>query len=373
MPYIKWNLTKNCSLACKFCHNAMDRVGWATDLDKPALERLLFHLRESEDVVGLTLLGGEPTEARFFFEVCEGLEGAGFPFGFVTAGHSLDEERYRSVITNPNLGFIGFSIDSLDASIVRSIRGHDILETQLANLKWVMRLRESEGLSFDVFVNTVFMKKNADEIPRMAEHFYERGVSKFQILKYSSRNLGERNADALRPDCNAEVELVRRLAEQHEERLAIWDSRKYKVEYCFLSSLGHDYVREKFASSFPRGRGHVCPMRRDTLFLASNGGAYPCDSYRPFFGASPETSLDGVHRIQSLVDLPVEDIFNSDFHRKTRLVVGERSQFDNILPCRECPHLLVDCVPCSVSSSDKSQTFVMERCAFYHDALQGKD
>lgn len=369
--YIKMNLTKGCALNCKFCHNVMERGKWPTDLNEEELDVIIDRIKENNNVTGMTLLGGEPTDSKLFFKVCQRLSDANFKFGFITAGYNLHLEKFKEVLHNKNLGFIGVSIDSLKSEIVKDIRGKDILDTQKNNLKLIIEEKKKNNLEYVVSTNTILMTENQYDMVDIINYFYRLGVNKVQILEYNPRNGRKTNLQQQFAD---ELKSLDILMQHYRENETEWKKSNFKVEYCFLPPIGKDYVQKKWKIDLKEtGNSHICPIYRDTIFISNNGGVYPCEKYKPYLSLDEENP-EKVFGIQNLLDYSLDTIVHNDFfsYSDKKREEGDKL-FGNCIPCKLCPHLCKDCYPCMLYGIYEQEEIEFAKCSFYSSELKKLD
>lgn len=364
--FIKWYLTKRCDLGCVFCHNSDQRKAWETDMSSESMAEIAGKLAKSDKIEGVTLLGGEPTIASGFLDVAKAFVGAKFKFGIVTAGHHLAEDKYEELITNPNLKFLGISFDSLDPEEVKLLRGINTLPKQLSGIERAAKLRQQLGLSFEIYVNIVLSTMNGNQMPSIVDKLKSIGVNQVKILGFNKRGRGKDSGINLRPSVIEELEYVHLLASQYKEKEEEWSKDNFKVEYCFLSSMGKDYVQSTYnIYDFPLS-GHLCPISRSVAYIVNDGDLYPCEEFRPYFGMDERKNT---FKPISLLENDIDESLSSEYIVDTFRMVGEPSLYETYEPCNECRHLFVNCVPCGVRGTDKSNTIKHDRCSIYKELL----
>jgi MoaA/NifB/PqqE/SkfB family radical SAM enzyme len=364
--FVKWYTPRNCDLGCKFCHNAHSRRTWARDSSEGDMRAIAGALADSDKIAGLTFLGGEPTLASGFEDACDELARANFKFGIVTAGHHL--AGFPKLYENPNLGFVGLSIDSLDGSVVKAIRGRGVLGDQIEGLELALRRRSELGASYQIYINTVLTKKNYIEMPDMLRHFASIGVNRVKILSYNTRDKGASAASELKLDPEDIVDAARRLGRLHLSEKATWNRSKFQIEYNFLSALAKRYYNSVESFEFPIA-GHLCPISRSTVFLSNNGDLYACENFKPYFGMDDNSLLGAAHKIGNILDRGFDAVASAFYLKSTFYTVANSDLYDNLEPCRTCPHLFKECVPCGLKGTKRETTFVNDHCSEYKQRL----
>ncbi len=368
--FVKWYFTRRCDLGCSFCHNAKDRQRWDSDATGARVLAVARNLQRSSKVAGLTFLGGEPTTSDHLAPACAALEGATFKFGIVSAGHRLDPVALPEVYENPNLGFLGFSLDSLRSDVVKRIRGRAILESQEGNLRKAIEFRARTSSKYQIYINIILTRVNAGEMPDILDYLCDIGVSKVKILSYNTRDKGMSAAESLQLSVNEQHEVAHALGRNHAEKANTWQTAGFDVEYNFLSALAKDYYNRAFSYGLPE-RGHLCPISRSTVFLGNDGMLYACEELKPFFGTASER-LQGDHPIADLAEVPFDSAIEKFYLRHTFARVMSSRLYENMEPCNECPHLFSRCVPCGLQGMGTDRVVVNEHCAMYRDLMNAK-
>lgn len=369
--FIKWYFTKGCDLGCTFCHNAYTRNQWEHDCSDDFLRRIAYNLRNSNRIQGLTFLGGEPTYNSNLVEVCNILNGASFRFGIVTAGHKLKEEKYEQVLLNPNLGFIGFSIDSLDKELVKSIRKRDILNDQLDSLLKVLEYRKQHNKNYEVYINTILTKENSKDICNIIDFFVGIGINKIKLLSYNVRDKGQKGAANLKLEQEELFEISKTIAFHAIVNKQLWHEQNFELELNFLSSLAKEYFNK--AHGFDLNvRGHLCPISRSTVFVKNDGGLYACEDLKPYFGIDENNIIGFPHKVRNLAEEQFDEIVDSLYLATTFYTVGNPSLYENMKPCNSCHHLFKNCVPCGLPGTNKDNEMTNQHCSFYKEKLDSE-
>ncbi|WP_025683554.1 radical SAM protein [Paenibacillus maysiensis] len=369
--YIKWNLTKKCTLGCKFCINAEMRKEWNTDIDEDGLQEMLERIAKINNLKGITLLGGDPLDYKYIFELANGLEQQNIPFGFITAGEHLYTGKYDLLLKNKKLEFIGLSIDSLDRGIVESIRGRDILKAQLESLDYLLKVKENNNLNYKIFTNSILMNINKESLIDLIDFFIRRNVDKIQILEYNHRAKSKNDFSLPFTEELLFVEkLIAYLINMKENTEAI-----SKLELCFVPELGKEYIEKNIKmGQLSKGNSNVCPVFRETAFISNDGFIYPCDSYKPYLKFDEETEIpEKIYKIENMLQIDFNDVVekNEFFSDLNELIMKPKEElYGNFEPCQECKYLLKSCYPCLVVAENyKDETIAFGKCLKYKELL----
>ncbi|MFK4168332.1 radical SAM protein [Paenibacillus lautus] len=373
--YVKWNLTKKCTLGCKFCINAQSRKKWNTDTNEDELKKIIENISSVEDLRGITLLGGDPLEYEHIHVLTKELEKSNIPFGFITAGELLYTGQYDQILMNSKLDFIGLSIDSLNQEIVKSVRGRDILDKQIKSLDYLIDLRRNEDLKYKIFTNTILMNINEGTVVELIDYFINKNVDKVQILEYNSSGNEKHNFSISFTD---ELEFLEKLivyVEQSHVQVQNNDNRLSKLELCFLPELGKKYFSERVGiPGLRQGSSNVCPVFRGTIFLSNDGLVYPCDSYKPYIRFNEVTGVpDKVYPIENILEHNLSSIVHGNaFFQEFNAIVNKSKNelYSNFEPCQTCDYLLKTCFPCLISAENyKDEEIVFGKCMKFKELL----
>lgn len=367
--YLKWNLTKKCTLNCKFCHNVSDRKDWKRDTGVEQLSKIVNNIALHKDLKGISLLGGDPLEYKYINELAENLETHNIPFGFITAGEEVCTGKFDSILLNKSLNFIGLSIDSLNPNTVSYVRNKDMLLQQLQSLDHVLNFKKKYDLNYQVFTNTIFMNVNRTEIIELIDYMIEKKVNKVQILEYKHSSRASHNFSVT---FGEEMELLQQLAEYIQRNP---EKSFSNLELCFLTEPGKDYLRKISArNDVSLGTSSQCPIFRDTAFLSNDGFVYPCDNYKPYLKILPNTGEpEKIYKIENIIEQPLQNISQNHFFEDVK-ILSEKSKeelFSNLEPCNQCDYLLNKCFPClQYSMSENKVTSIYEnKCKTYMEKI----
>ncbi|MFM9281291.1 radical SAM protein [Paenibacillus jiagnxiensis] len=364
--YIKWNLTKKCTLNCKFCHNASERKNWSHDVGIEQLDQIIRNISKTNNLEGISLLGGDPLEYKYITQLAKLLEDRNIPFGFVTAGEEIYKGGYDEILLNKNLNFIGLSIDSLNPGTVKYVRNKDMLQDQLKSLEYILDYKKRCNLKFKFFTNTIFMNINRSEIIDLIDSFKRKKVDKIQILEYKHTKKSRHNFSV---SFEEELLFIDSIANYIKENEGEDFSN---LELCFLPEPGKDYLRKISCNKkISLGTSSKCPIFRDTLFVSNDGFVYPCDNYKPYFRiSSTSNEPEKIYRIENLIEKQLSSItYENEYFKDVKALKEESKEklFGNLEPCNQCEYLLKECYPClQYSRGSSTQPYMYDlKCKYY--------
>lgn len=177
LNYIFWECTLRCNLKCLHCGSDC-RVESAVK-DMPA-EDFLRAIDEIKDIVNpnettIVLTGGEPLMRKDLHIVGNGLYERGFPWGTVTNGVLLTEERLHQLL-DAGLRTITISLDGLEDAH-NWLRGNNGFKKTLAAIKLLPQI---DDLIFDVV--TCVNQKNFGQLNDIKELLISIGVKSWRIF-----------------------------------------------------------------------------------------------------------------------------------------------------------------------------------------------
>lgn len=186
LNYIFWECTSDCNLSClacnSHCHYSKKNMP-VIDFLK-AIDEIIDIVAPNRTMIAIT--GGEPL-LRQDLEYCgRELYKRGFPWGIVTNGILLNENRIKSLISS-GLRAVSINLDGLKES-------HNWLRNNPTAYQHVIRtlklLKKYPEITFDVV--TYINKRNFLELDEIREILIENHVKNWRIVsmtpKYSSKH-----------------------------------------------------------------------------------------------------------------------------------------------------------------------------------------
>jgi len=198
-------ITSRCNSRCQYC-STWDTQAESPDHDKQEIIELLGGLRDI-GVREVILSGGEPLLRSDLVDIVSRCCSLGFLTRLITNGSILDHERAYDLAC-AGLARIAFSLDSLDPSTHREVRGLP-LRPVLDAIEAMQRVRDESFPALRIAVYSVIHKCNIHDLLDLADFAESRSLeSYFQPvqMEYGIRERIER----LWPDSTevSELELV---------------------------------------------------------------------------------------------------------------------------------------------------------------------
>lgn len=172
-----WECTLRCNLHCKHCGSDCKKEAGYKDMPKEDFFRVLDDVRARVDPhkVFVIVTGGEPlmrddleTCGRVFYE-------KGFPWGMVTNGLFLSEERFSKLL-NAGLHTMTISLDGLEDEH-NWMRGNALSYKRAIN---AIRMLVESGIVFDVV--TCINKHNFADKSKIRDMLVNMGVKRWRIF-----------------------------------------------------------------------------------------------------------------------------------------------------------------------------------------------
>jgi radical SAM enzyme (rSAM/lipoprotein system) len=178
LNYIFWECTLKCNLSCLHCGSECKKESEIKDMPVAdflkAIDSLSDQINPNKTIIVFT--GGEPLMRKDLESCGSELNKRGFPWGIVTNGYLLSQNRLISLL-NSGLRAITVSLDGLEHSH-NWIRGNpNSFKTALAVIKM---LPSSENLKYDVV--TCVNQRNINELSQLKENLVQIGIKEWRIF-----------------------------------------------------------------------------------------------------------------------------------------------------------------------------------------------
>jgi radical SAM enzyme (rSAM/lipoprotein system) len=178
LNYILWECTLKCNLSCQHCGSDCKKDSSVTDMPVSDFIGAIDQVKHIVDPNNTMLVftGGEPLVRNDIEIAGEALYERGFPWGIVTNGLLLSQQRLNSLI-NSGLRSITISLDGLEAS-------HNWLRGNTKSFgkafEAIRLLTQTTGIKYDVV--TCVNQKNFDELNQLRDMLIENGVKEWRIF-----------------------------------------------------------------------------------------------------------------------------------------------------------------------------------------------
>lgn len=174
-----WESTLRCNVHCLHCGS--DCVSSTTQPDMPAAdflrvidEQITPHV-QPRDVL-IIISGGEPLMRKDLVEVGQALKSRGYPWGMVTNGLALTEDRFRA-LRKAGLRSMSISLDGLEADH-NWMRQHPLA---FEGASRAIRLAAADpGLSWDVV--TCVNQRNITHLSEIRDYIWSLGARDWRVF-----------------------------------------------------------------------------------------------------------------------------------------------------------------------------------------------
>lgn len=162
-------LTNACNLDCVMCQNIRSKR--KRGFMDPDLARIVLTQGRQIGMEKVALYStGESLLHPDFVKILAMAKDLGFYTYLTTNGIPLHRELAREIV-DAGLDSIKFSIDGADPETYRKIRGKDVFDTLIENIKTLRRIRDESGSSLGIYAGAVLMTVNQDQMDRFREVF----------------------------------------------------------------------------------------------------------------------------------------------------------------------------------------------------------
>jgi radical SAM enzyme (rSAM/lipoprotein system) len=178
LNYIFWECTLRCNLDCIHCGSDCKRDSTVKDMPAEDFFKALDQVKDSinPNTTMIVLTGGEPLVRKDIEKIGKELYSGGFPWGMVTNGMLLTEQKLQSLL-NSGLRAITISLDGLEESH-NWLRGNEIsFRNAISAIKL---LPKTQDLIYDVV--TCVNQRNINELSQIRDLLINSGINKWRVF-----------------------------------------------------------------------------------------------------------------------------------------------------------------------------------------------
>ena len=176
--WISLLLTERCNSRCVHCDIWKNRGKEESSPTREQWQAVLSQLRRWLGPAHVCITGGEALLVPHTLDVVRHGVRLGLLLEVLSHGYWNDQTRIEG-LARANPWRITMSLDGL-GEVHSRIRGRTgFAERTLGSLETLLRLRESEGLSYSILLKTVVMRRNLAELAPIARFAASRGVEVF--------------------------------------------------------------------------------------------------------------------------------------------------------------------------------------------------
>lgn len=173
-----WECTLRCNLHCKHCGSDCKVVAETPDMPAEDFLRAIDSITPHVDQhrVMIIFSGGEPLMRQDLEEVGRQLHQREYPWGMVTNGMLLTEERLQRLLA-AGMGSVAISLDGMEQDH-NWMRGHD--HSFQNAMRAIRLLSHTRGLAWDVV--TCVNGRNIHYLPQLKEMLIGAGVQHWRLF-----------------------------------------------------------------------------------------------------------------------------------------------------------------------------------------------
>ncbi len=178
LSYLFWECTLRCNLNCIHCGSDCKKESNIKDMPLDDLVAVLKNIktRYKASEVMVVLTGGEPTLRKDLEECGHKIRNEGFPWGMVTNGFSLTEERFHKLL-NAGLGALTLSLDGLEENH-NWLRGNKSSYERAINALKI--ISKANNLVYDVV--TCVNKRNLNQLGEIRQLLLNNNVKAWRLF-----------------------------------------------------------------------------------------------------------------------------------------------------------------------------------------------
>lgn len=190
LRYLFWECTLRCNFNCVHCGSDCMSSASVPDMPKDDFLDVLSGIRPHVDPHKTTVVitGGEPLAREDLEECGHAIHAMGFPWGFVTNGWGLNEQRLESLL-NSGLRAVTVSLDGYAEASHDWFRGKKGSWSRAANA--ISHAASVPGLAHDVV--TCANETNIADLPKLKEMLISLGVKQWRLFTVFPKGRAKNN------------------------------------------------------------------------------------------------------------------------------------------------------------------------------------
>lgn len=258
LNYFFWECTLRCNINCRHCGSDCHKEASVKDMPGEDFLKVTAEVSKyyNPNKVMIVITGGEPLVRMDLEDVGLELFKQGYPWGFVTNGIALTEQRFTSLLKS-GLRSVTVSLDGLEESH-NWLRGHK--DGFAKAMEAIKLLINEKNIVYDVV--TCANPKNFNELEKIKELLIETGVKNWRIFSIDPIGRAKDNPELLLSG-NQLLELMEFLKNTREEGriIASYGCDGFLGDYETKVRDGIGYCRAgiNIASILADGSISVCP------------------------------------------------------------------------------------------------------------------
>ena len=260
------NLGHACNNRCLFCMQGLSEAEQRQWLPLEKWREEIDHYAGDFGLKSLGILGGEPTLYPWLTDALDYAAGKGFNDVTInTNGYRLADPEFGRTLLRKGVNRVCISIHSHIKEIEDKLSGRDgSLETKIAALKNLARLKEEGEPAASVSINAVLNRLNLRGLDAFIEFFMDLGVRdvRFNFIRPEGRAGLPESIRELVPRFTEAVPHLVALARENEKKWRIKLSFG-EIPYCIYprSLFANPSFRARYVGEYRDRRTHVSSFR----------------------------------------------------------------------------------------------------------------
>lgn len=190
LSYLFWECTLRCNFNCVHCGSDCTRESMVPDMPKENFLKILSDIRPhvNPNKTMIVLTGGEPLTRKDIEECGHAIYEMGYPWGFVTNGWGLSQERLESLL-DAGLRSISISLDGYTEESHEWFRGKK--GSWLRAVNAISRVVSTPDLVYDVV--TCVNQRNIGHLSKLRDMLISLGVTHWRLFTVFPKGRAKEN------------------------------------------------------------------------------------------------------------------------------------------------------------------------------------
>ncbi len=178
LKYLFWECTLRCNLNCLHCGSDCHKESQVKDMPLDDFLKITEQISKNQNPnkTMIVLTGGEPLLRKDLEEFGERITRQGFPWGMVTNGYALTEERFKNLI-NAGLGSITVSLDGFQEAHNWLRNNRNSFQRAINAIKIIVN---QPNIEYDIV--SCVNQKNFDDLKKFKHFLIDTGVKNWRIF-----------------------------------------------------------------------------------------------------------------------------------------------------------------------------------------------
>ena len=264
---LRWDITNKCSLNCIHCYNHNTRESVNEINNREDLNKIITNLPQ-DSIRFMKLLGGEPFEFSEIVFLTDQLKRNNIKFGITTNGMFEKNKENISIINNPKLVFITFSLDGHNQQSAEVFRRNIDFNSVIQNIELVKMLRPEIPISIILILN----KFNFTNIYSILDYFFN--IIKINKICLTDLKITHQNLSKMKCDKNDLIEVVKQV-----NKFKSNTNTQCNIELNFgCNMMLKDLYHNQDLVTSDISLDYRCTAGRDSGYIDYLGNLLPCDA-----------------------------------------------------------------------------------------------